>query len=221
MKLQCTNPKHTDNTPSMHVYEDGSYCFTCGWVDRSRVTLEEKKEPENIKEKIEYIANLSSKSIRGLNLKSDSEGYYILWPEGDFYKLRPFDGTGLRYKGPSGHRAPLFNLGPMSETLVVVEGEINALSLAEAFPTRKFAISSSGSCNELLRHLPIYLTYDQIVIIVDKDPGGVACGVELKQILLKKGKRVQLIATTPDYNEILQEKGKIGVFNKFKEDLGL
>lgn len=224
MRIHC--PYHDDKTPSMYCYEEFAHCFVCNaHVPVERVLDGEdiskvKQEAEDVVSRLRIIQELGIDRIRSLSLPRDNEGYYIVWPSGDFYKYRYF-GEGQRYKGPKGHKAPVFNLGPDSNTLVVVEGEINALSLAEAFKTRRYAISSPGSCNEMMRHLPFYLTFKSISIIVDKDIPGVANGAALKAELIKRKKRVRLIACEKDINQILQDEGKEGVRRWANEHLGL
>ena len=31
-KIKCINPDHNDENPSMHIYEDHAYCFSCGYL---------------------------------------------------------------------------------------------------------------------------------------------------------------------------------------------
>lgn len=224
MRINC--PYHDDKTPSMYCYEEFAHCFVC----EAHVPVEEvldgkeiqriKKEPENIQEKISYIKNLPRINIRGCSFPSDELGYYITWPDNNYYKCRTH-GKSTRYIGPNGHRAPIFNLGPNSASLVMVEGEINALSLEKGYSVRKFNIASPGSANEIMRHLPFYLTFDRISIIVDRDNAGVANGDALRRELIKHKKRVQLIACEKDINDILQTEGEEGVRKWAKENLDL
>src|SRR5215218_1117076 len=30
-KARCVNPDHTDNNPSMHIYDDHVHCYSCGF----------------------------------------------------------------------------------------------------------------------------------------------------------------------------------------------
>lgn len=209
MKVLC--PRHDDNTPSMEIYPDSGYCWVCGAiVPLEELDLDEipiKQQPEDLSAMRRYIETLPTKTIRGLCLPEGPEGYYILWPGSDFYKLRTYRG-GVRYKSPSGHRAPLFNLGPYSKTLVLCEGEFNALSLAEAMEKRTWTIASPGSCNELSKHLEEYLTYDLIHVIVDFDKPGIIAGLKLKEQLVSRRKKVRLHAVESDFNDVLQTKGK-------------
>lgn len=223
MKILC--PKHADTTPSMHVYETHGYCFVCKAlipVDRLELDKEQlkttKRGPEDVTETYRYIRNLEIRNIRGLQLHTDAEGYYITWPSMDFYKKRLF-GEGIRYLGPRGHRAPLltYQVCP-SSILILVEGELNLYSLAATYSDSKVVMTSPGSANELMRHLSIYLTYKTIYIIVDKDAPGVLNGLKLKKELLRHKKQVHLIALERDFNDILQTDGTDGIKRVLKKE---
>lgn len=222
MKIHCTNPDHDDRNESMQVYDDGGFCFACGYLDRSQSdTNAPVREKEDIGAKIEYITSQPRVQIRGLTLHSDSHGYYILWPERNFYKKRLIGGTPSRYLGPSGIRPPLFKIHGDGKAMAIVEGEINALSLAAG--EFKGCIVSPGSASNMINFLQEYLNMSYscaiVNIIVDKDAAGVAAGIELKRELLKKGKRVQLIACEKDLNQLLQDEGKEGVRKWVEENL--
>jgi len=224
MKVLC--PKHDDTNPSMEIYPDGGFCFVCGaFIPIAEMPNEEgfiitKKENENVQEKIEYIKQLPSERIRGLSFPKGPEGFYIIWPGNVFYKLRTTHDQP-RYKGPRGLRAPLFRLDGNNGVLVVVEGEINALSLAEAYPVRTFTIASPGSCSEFNRHVDTYKQFKTIIIFADNDPAGIANGYILKETLLKSGKSVILILLDTDFNDLLQQGGPELVRRVFNERTGL
>ncbi len=223
-KIKCPNPSHDDQTPSFHLYEDGGYCFVCGYTEKGQYEVK-KKEKENIEESIRAIKALPKVLIRELEFHADRSGYYIVWPDGSYYKKRLYDGR-VRYIGPVGHKAPLLVLGGKAEALVIVEGEINALSLhhsLEGVLLPKRSIVSPGSASEFQRHLDTILTIvcKTAIVVVDKDPAGVAAGVELKRELMKHGKRVQLIACDRDINQMLQDGGKQEVQQWWKEEVGL
>lgn len=211
----------------MEIYETWSHCFSCGFrvltkeIEGYEENQELKKEPEDVQEKIRYISQLPRAAFRGLSLPTDNYGFYVVWPNCSFYKCRLHSGT-LRYVGPRGHKAPLFVLESSTNILVVVEGELNALSLKETGKNYG-TIASPGSATELIRHLNTYLTLSSksstVFIVVDKDIPGVKNGLKLKEELLKRGKRVKLIAVEQDLNEILQEKGIKGVEEWAKQNL--
>lgn len=221
MKVKCTNPKHIDSNPSMEVYENGSYCFSCGYhtseyTDSTAV----RKPPTDINKELEYIDGLEKREIRGLSLPADDLGYYITWPDRSYYKKRLYEGKA-RYIGPRGHRAPLYRIpGVDPKTLVVVEGEINAITLSNAIGNI-LTIVSPGSATELTRHIALYKLYSIVYIVIDRDIPGVINGLKLKDLLLERGRVVHLVAKEKDYNQILQEEGSDRCKEEAYRDLGL
>lgn len=224
MKVLC--PNHKDKTPSLHVYEDRAYCFVCRYSCPSDqiVSADElkelKKAPTDIAQYVEYIKTLPIMGIRGLSFHSDTSGFYIIWPGDNYFKKRvTIEDTKNRYIGPRGHRAPLWVHKGNSNLLVIVEGELNAMSLALCNP--RYTLISPGSATELPKTLDYALTFSTIVIIVDKDIPGVGWGANLKHELIKRQKKVQLVAVEKDINQILQEEGKEGVKKWFQENVDL
>ncbi len=210
----------------MHVYHEYSYCFSCGFRALTKEVLSGKeieilyKEPENIQETLQYIKTLPTRMERGLRFHYQESGFYVLWPDESYYKLR-LRKLHTRYVGPRGRRAPLFKYQRGYKTLVVTEGEINAMSLNEVFKDSQITIASPGSANEYTRFIDIYLQYDTVFAIVDKDIPGVINGLKIKEELLKHKKNVQVIALEKDINQILQESGTEGVKAWAKENLGM
>ncbi len=214
----------------MHVYPDMCWCFVCGFSCKSSEVISEEeikkikpKEKENIEENLQRILRLPVKTVRGLQLHTDSTGYYILFPEENFYLLRRFDDRP-RYIGPRGYRVPLFKCeqrGGSKDILIVVEGVINALSLELGLREPRVHIVSPGSANEIPTHVDYYLQYDRIIICVDKDPRGVYNGDRLKKTLLEHGKTADLMALDQDFNDLLQQGGPELVKKVFMKELGL
>lgn len=210
-KILC--PYHEDTNPSMHVYEKYAHCFVCGArmaITKSGDIKDRALVREDIAKSLLNILLLPKTTIRGLELYSDRDGYYLLWPRGNYYKKRLWKGKS-RYIGPKGHTPPLMSFDiPYQDRLVIVEGELNAMSLNLC--GIKAVICSPGSATNLMRYIKDYLRYSEVCVIVDYDEPGVANGALLRDELLKHGKRVQLIAMEDrDLNDILQEEGKEGV----------
>lgn len=202
-------PAHEDATPSLHLYPDGAFCFVCGYSCPLEAIGNEVKAirlpPQDLPSMLSYIESLTPKLIRGLWLPSDERGYYVVWPDNKYYKQRLFRGDA-RYKGPRGHRAPLFRYHRDSKNLVIVEGELNAMSLLQIMPDIDAEVVSPGSCNEMIRHLNKYLLFDRVWCIVDKDAPGVANGLALKDELRRFNKPCTLIALETDINDHLSSK---------------
>lgn len=225
MKISCVNPDHDDKEPSMEVYEDRAYCFSCGYSVPSEEVVDAldlkklRREKTDIQAVLNYVEELPLRPVRGLVLPFDGRGYFIVWPDNSFYKKRMLEGNN-RYIGPSGHKPPLYVFERSKTDLVIVEGELNALSLAKSKVTTA-TIASPGSAVELNKHLNKYLTYQNIVIIVDKDAAGVSNGLELKNTLMSNKKKVSLVACEKDINQILQDSGHEGVREWYKKEVGV
>lgn len=223
MKINCVNPNHIDEVPSMHVYPERAFCFSCGYsVPSEEVASPQElkslqKEPTDVQTVLKYIQNLPVARIRGLFFPFDSTGYYVVWPTNDFYKKRLASGKS-RYIGPRGHKPPLYIYRDSPSKLVITEGEINARTLYATRATTA-SVCSPGSATELLRHLISYLTYDQITIIVDKDIPGVVNGLKLKDKLISLGKTPKLIAMEKDLNQMYEEEGNEAIKTWARENL--
>lgn len=210
MKVIC--PRHDDQNASLELYEENGYCFVCGAV----VPLEElnleapiKKEKEDIQKTLLFIESLPKSQLRGLLFPRSLGSYYIVWPDRSYYKQRFLE--GIRYCGPTGIRPTLFTYPGHNSRLVLVEGEINCMSLKEAYQDTKTTIASFGGINNYSSYLDIYYHYETICVIVDKDSPGVVNGLNLKEILINKGKRAQLVTLPKDFNDVLVESGISGI----------
>ncbi len=220
MKVLCT--RHPDTNPSVEVYADGGYC----WVCQEQIPLKELeiepqhtiRERENIQDTLRYIQTLGKRIARGVELPYDSRGYYIVWPSGQYYKCRLNAGKS-RYIGPAGHRPPLFIIEGTKNTLHVVEGELNALSLQQVMGSDQCTLASPGAASEFSRHIGYYSQFSRIYLWVDKDPAGIANGWVTKETLTKLGKNVTLNVMDVDFNQLLQDGGPELVLKRFKEGL--
>lgn len=220
-------PYHSDHKPSLRIYGEWAHCFSCGaHVLTSELNTPEaivdnafKAEPTNITNMIKYIEGLTIETVRGLQLHTSERGYYVIWPNKDYYKLRLKSGT-TRYIGPSGVKAPLFTYPGSAKHLVIVEGELNAMTLHNCV-YGEFKIVSPGSASELQRHIKYYIQFQRITIIVDYDAPGIVFGCALKEHLLQLNKRVDLIALKTDFNDVLVQQGEDAVKQLFEKEMGL
>ncbi len=223
-KMLC--PSHEEDTPSCAVYEDGTgWCFGC---NMHFAKLDDPKPvepviPEDLNEKIKYIRSLDKIQYRGLDLPSDKEGYYVLWPRDEYYKLRRWDATMgdlPKYRGARGIKKPWFCFNPdawisgKKSLAVVVEGEINAMSLNVAYPDLPvFCPGGAGNFTDATSNkmLPILTNYDEICIIVDEDMAGVNAAIKLKGLLQPNCRNVVIELMEQDVNSILVNKGVQGI----------
>ncbi len=136
---------HKESTPSLVQYKDHWKCFGACHKSYTNKEVEERtgesfdydekedEEKEDLKTTFEYINSLPKKHIRGVLLPYDERGYYIVWGHDEYSKFRQFNpGKGQKYIGPKGHYPPLFwarHSG--SSILFIIEGEVNALSVAQ------------------------------------------------------------------------------------------
>lgn len=228
-KVLC--PWHKEDTPSLEIYPNGSvYCFGCnrfasGVVPPSEIT---PVFVEDLNAKIELISQLPQKVIRGVFLPYDDVSYYIVWPGLNYYKRRfNEDGSGSKYKCPSGHKKPLFWAAQFqnAKTVFIVEGEMNALSLSQVVPDN-VDVCSPGSAGDLYSSqyketlLNIATEYENIVLIADNDEPGAKGIIELMGRLLQVNKRLSYFLMDEDANDILVKHGEDTLRTKTMEMLG-
>lgn len=226
-------PKHKEDTPSANAYHDHYYCFGCGARgplsdlglpagERIEITYQ-----EDIAATIEYIDSLPRKEIRGFQLPFNQRGYFLVWPDRSYYKLR-VDGAadGQKYRGPTGHKKPPFWAQPLfvAPRVVLVEGEFNAMSLALMEP-RASVVSPGGAGDfysrtgqKLLSEIAISPVVD---LVVDADAAGAQAAIETKSRLIVLGcPDVRIHLVERDFNDILCQDGKEALREEVKR-LGL
>lgn len=214
-------PVHKEHTPSCVLYEDSWHCFGCG----ARGSLSElglaappPRPKENLVERMREIDQMPLVSIRGLTLPSDGVGYYIKWPDNTYYKKRLRIGGANKYLCPAGHTKPLLVAvrAPLSSPLFVVEGELNALSLALLAPGT--VVSPGGAADfSSKKYLQEFKKYNIIYIIADNDRAGYEAVVKLKAECLKYTHKVYAHLMERDFNDILVERGLAGVADEYEK----
>lgn len=224
MKKRVRCPFHNEKTPSLVRRREDWYCYgSCAKaysieeVAKKGISEEyeedEDREREDLVETFRYIKTLPTREIRGLRFPADSRGYYICWPDDSYYKYRLFNpGKGSKYIGPVGYRPPLFwaKKGSLS-TLAIVEGEINALTVAKAQESWSVVSPGSATCFSS-RNLSTYLTefkkYNRVIVVLDDDPAGLKGFIEAKSLFLYKLPFVDYVMVPkPDLNERLCDGG--------------
>lgn len=218
-RIHCV--RHQESTPSLVVYSTHAYCYGgCGRIELSELggkvaeIAPKEKYVEPLKEKLAYIASLPTKTIRGFKLPYDDLGYYLVWPSGDYYKLRVWNPDAKdKYKGPAGHPKPVFWARRCaSGTLILVEGEANSLSIAEAFP--EWDVMSPGSASDFKTDkfkkyiLTLVRYYRTVIIQTDRDGAGTEAAIHTKGLLLNKVPNLPIVLMERDANEIYCHDGK-------------
>lgn len=218
---------HEDKTASMKVYEEGFFCFGCG-AHGSNDILEQKipgvkvkyyeKPPTNIKAEIEKIKKLPIRCIRGIDLHYDSSGYYILYPNNLYYIKRFWDPVDNRkYLCPSGLAKPPLVIhrvipGVDAKTLLVVEGQINALTAFNYSDNFKVIVSPGGATDLVKPYfVNLCLLFDRVCVMVDKDEAGIKAGQILVNSLKERNKVATLYPMEQDLNAILMQHAESGV----------
>lgn len=215
---------HEESTPSLVQYGSHWKCFGSCNKTYTNSEVETKAgqtfdyeeleyEKEDLHETFGYIKSLRRIEHRGLSFPADERGYYLCWPGDAYYKYRQFDPAArAKYLGPSGHKPPLFWARKKGvRTLCIVEGEINALSVSEAY--NQWDVCSPGSAtmfnaDNLSKYLTEFKLYSNIVVILDNDPAGIKGLIEAKAYLLYKMPFVSFHLMSPDANEVLCNGGK-------------
>lgn len=225
-KILC--PSHSESTPSFVIYEDGSgHCYGCGYHEgksnkRAMPTVTAAPYVEDLQSSIRRIQTLPTKEIRSLVLPYDEYAYYLVWPNGDYYKKRLFeaDNSG-KYKSPSGHtKPPFWAIRRYFNTLLIVEGELNALSYSMT-PRSICDIVSPGSATDLkniLKIIPLATLklYGKVVIVSDIDKAGILGAIECKAALLGVGIESKVKPVERDGNEVLVADGTEGIEKEIK-----
>lgn len=230
-KIHC--PFHDEKTPSMVLYGDHGYCFGCGKYAKledlpngSKILHKgregNKFSKEDLNASITRIKALGTKIVRGLELPYDDLGYYVLYPNTDYYVRRLWKaGDGDKYRGPKGHRKPLFipHYYDNRTVLLAVEGQLNALSV----PKGSYTVVSPGGCSDLAKpeFIKFCLQFSKICAIVDKDASGVLAGTALVQKLHAAGKRATVYAMERDMNDIYVGEGEEGTRREVSRALEL
>lgn len=213
-------PKHKENTPSAIVYGDYYYCFGCsarGSIEElglSASDVTDDRYVEDLNETLKYARGLPHRNIRGLDFPSDGGGYFILWPDSTYYKYRRFDSGSdkAKYRNPAGHSQTLFVAKNKTKgDLIVIEGEINALSIAQVADCGVVSPGGVGNFSgkkgdDVVKYAR---PFDRVFIICDNDNAGASAAMKLKIALVASGKHKTFIELwNTDANDILTTHGR-------------
>jgi twinkle protein len=218
----------------MQVYEDGgARCFSCNKsFSKKAVDAQEWYEPEPYKNKKESMASveeINGYMVEGLpsrkiskevceffgvktSVKSDGspEAHYYPYGESEVtgYKIRSLPKT-FSYSGEKGtlFGQRLFSGG---KRLVITEGEIDALSVAQAYLSRYgkiypvVSLPFGAGTKELLANRDWIRGFEEVVLMLDNDEPGQKCTEEaIKIVGLDKVKLAKL--PCKDANDALKD----------------
>ena len=217
------------------LYSDGhTFCFSCNTHSHS---------DEDFTPVSNGHAELRGKAVsltsRGISVKTCER--YKIYKDGDQLRFHYFGSDGrvvgvktktldktFRYEGKSDGRFFGQNLFPNhGQQLVICEGELDAASCAETFPTWPMVSLPSGAAGAkraIQQNLEYIQGYDKVVLFFDNDEAGQKALTEAASVL-PPGKT--FIAHLPDYkdaSEALQDgnyaaiKNAVNNANPYKPD---
>ena len=183
-------------------YADGEYCFACQSTDQGVVVEPITREVRGIRpETFEFWGY-------GKTRHGDDWAHVAVWPEGQ--KLR-FRDKSFRWIGK---HAGLYGrwLWPAGRgTLVITEGELDALSVSQAQGLKWPVVSvpdGAGSGVKAVKHdLDWVDSFSRVVIMFDMDEAGQAAALEVAQ-LLRPGKAYIAKLPDKDANDTLRIRGE-------------
>lgn len=224
-----------NSSDAMCVYEDGStYCFSCNTSSKGQagnyVGEETPFEPSNLAITDLPIRGFQDRKItrvvceffgvRSSYKESDGTMDAHYYPYEDVngaiaYKVRKlpksFHWEGARIK------APLFGrhlFGGGGTRLVIVEGEIDALSVAQAMHRRYnriypvVALPGASFAMKMLQHRDWLTSFEKVVIMMDDDEAGHTARDQLLKIVgYERSRLVTYPPECKDANDILMKYG--------------
>ena len=231
--LPCTDCGSSD---ALSLYDDGgTHCFSCGKTrkKRSKVSAEKKDFKDETWDQVETqkittkIRGISPETFASFNYTKDSSDNHCIThydANGNVVaqKFRYRDKT-FRWAGSSRSAVP-FGMGKWrsgGKRITITEGELDALSVAEALGCKYPVISINGGAQsakkDLKQHIEFLNTYDEIVLWFDNDEPGQKAVTEVAS-LFPPGK-VSTVQCTEykDANEVLTKAGKAGLLKYYYE----
>ena len=230
MKTNCSKCSSSDG---VEVYEDHEFCFVCNTYNPNKERTEMNVEPNTNRDHsgMASIPNYRSYPIssRGISLEvvEHFEVKMAVDPEGKpashFYPYTR-DGQTVAYKERKlpkefcihgeFRRVELFGQSRCtgSKTLVITEGEIDCLSVAQAFKEYKNRIypcvsipSASGTASVLAQRDWIN-TFETVILMLDQDEAGQKATDTIAK-MIKAGKCKVAKLPEKDPNETLTKHG--------------
>lgn len=240
----CLNPECGSHDARQVYDNGTSFCFSCSkWFSKSAEKKAAKEEtvataPEDdkevqdkIKQQIEEIEGYESRGFKdrgitkevakffNVKVSYNSAGeidthYYPYLKDGVVgYKVRRLPKSFTIV----GHASGLFGKNLFSgagKRLVITEGEIDALSVAQAYMDKYkkiypvVSLTSASDKNALLENRDWVRSFQEVVLCLDSDkPGEEATSRSLKQIGIDKVKICKLPQHHKDANDILTKLG--------------
>ena len=228
-----TNCEKCGSSDGVEVYEDHEYCFVCAQRNPNKERVEMSNEPATFSEYTTFtsIDSYRSYPISSRGISQDVVDYFNVKmsvnqegrPESHFYPYTK-DGQIVSYKErklPKEFRThgdfkdtELFGQAQAvgTKTLVITEGEIDAMSVAQSFlksSNRIYPVvslpSASGTA-AVLRNRDWVNRFETVVLMFDQDEAGQKA-VDIVAKMLKAGKAKVAKLPAKDANDVLMKHG--------------
>lgn len=205
-------------------YTDGhGYCFGCGYYEKAKELME-----IHTKQKVTQIETFTKAEVIALTARGITEetcrryNYRVGELDGRKVHFAPYyrDGSVIACKVRDkdknfkivgdGHKLPLFgqHLFTSSKMLVVTEGEIDCLSVSQAFGNKWPVVSvpsgAQGAKRSIQQNLEFFSGFETCVFMFDMDEPGQKAAAECAQ-LLPPGKAKLAHLPLKDANDMLQQ----------------
>jgi len=210
-------------------------CFACekAWAIKGEEYMPEQDftdETWNIKETTRII-----KPIRGISPDIFSQYDYHKTPDGN-HIINHYDNQGnivaqkLRYPDKTfswngkAKKAVPFGMKQWrngGKRIIITEGELDALSVAEAingkYPVISINNGAASARNDLKEHIEFLNSYDEITLAFDNDEAGKKAVQDVSSLFTPGKVTIVNLGKYKDFNELLQDKGKAGVLKVYYE----
>jgi len=228
----CTNCGSSDGNA---LYSDGHcYCFVCGaYTHPEGAGVEVPTTPSGLIADIEF-KHLSARNLKLTTCKRYSYGVGSDKRGTKCQVATYFDSTGvpvaqkLRYKNKDfsfigqPKQACLFGQQLFSaggKKVTITEGEIDALSVAQAFNCKYPVVSvpngSNGAKRSLSKQLEWLNSFEEIILWFDNDDAGRAAVAECVDIFPAGKVKIVQHPNYKDANELLLAEGESGIIDAF------
>ena len=229
MKTKCIDCGSSD---ACEVYEDGArtHCFSCNKTRFPNERTTDSNPKPIVPTKFDEISDYNSYPISSRGISKEVVDYFNVKmsvdtngkPESHFYPYT-VDGKITKYKERKLPKEGFFWHGSGkielcgqaqssgSKTLVIVEGEIDMLSVGQAFYNYKgriypvVSLPSSTGTNTALEQLEFINSFQEVIVWMDND----AAGKKAEEILCKMiaAGKAKIVKSDMDANDLLMKDG--------------
>jgi twinkle protein len=215
------------SSDALAVYSDGhEYCFSCGYTsfpneatNSQQLTTNNTVSNPRITYEGEFARltsrNISEETCKKFNVRVDHPGPVIRFPyfttsrQISSYKEKTKE-KDFYWKGKNVDKT-LFgqHLFGSGKTLVITEGEIDALSVWEArknWPVMSISNGAKGAYKNLSAQLPALLKFEEIILFFDNDTAGQEAAEECASLFPADRVFIATLTGYKDASEALQAK---------------